>query len=75
VPLSILFLSLSLWLLSLSFFLSLSLSLSSPSLFSLVSLFSLSPLLISTLEKRVIVCVRVCTRGRREGESEKDQLK
>ena len=42
---------------------------------SLSSLFSLSPLLISTLEKRVIVCVRVCTRGRRERESEKDQLK
>ena len=30
----------------------------------LSSLSSLSPLLISTLEKRVIVCVRVCTRGR-----------
>ena len=63
---------LSLWLLSLSFFLSLSLSLSSPSLFSLVSLFSLSPLLISTLEKRVIVCVRVCTRGR-ESERERER--
>ena len=47
---------------------------------SLSSLFSLSPLLISTLEKRVIVCVRVCTRGRerereRARESEKDKLK
>ena len=75
VPLSILFLSLSLSGCSPSPSFSLYLFLFRLLLSSLSSLFSLSPLLISTLEKRVIVCVRVCTRGRRERESEKDQLK
>ena len=64
VPLSILFLSLSLSGCSPSPSFSLYLFLFRLLLSSLSSLFSLSPLLISTLEKRVIVCVRVCTRGR-----------
>ena len=80
VPLSILFLSLSLSGCSPSPSFSLYLFLFRLLLSSLSSLFSLSPLLISTLEKRVIVCVRVCTRGRerereRARESEKDKLK